>query len=111
MLPGFANQTVTVLHPGTVTERGSTFRDWQTATSTTVEGCLVLPDSTSSDINAREQTAMVCKLYAPVAAQIVKGDRVVFDGTTYEVLGVPFKRYSPRGSVDHLSCRMQVWEG
>lgn len=111
MLPSFATETVTRIRPATATERGSSFRDWANATSKSIDGCHVQPDSTSSDFTDREQSTLTYTLWAPVGADVLKGDRIVAQGRTFDVIGVPYCWYSPRGSVDHMTCRMTEWEG
>ena len=111
MLPSWCNQTVTRIRPATLTQRGSTFREWTQASEADIAGCSVQPDATSSDFSDREQSVLTYVLYAPVDADIIKGDRIAADGKTYDVVGVPFKWYSPTGANNHLFCRMTEWEG
>lgn len=111
MLPSWCNTTVTRVRPATLTQRGSTFRDWTQASESEVKGCNVQPDATSSDFSDREQSVLTYTIYAPVGADIIKGDRIKVDGHTFDVVGVPFKWYSPNGTTDHLFARMTEWEG
>lgn len=111
MLPSFANETVTRLRPGAITERNSIFRDWTTATSKNIDGCHVQPDSTSSDFSDRANSILTWTLWAPVDADVQKGDRIIAQGRTFDVVGVPYRWYSPRNAVDHMTCRMTEWEG
>ncbi len=111
MLPSFATETVVRIRPAQITERGATFRDWEHATSENIAGCHMQPDATSSDYSDREQAQATYTLWAPVNADIRKGDKISARGATYEVIGVPFVWYSPRNSVDHLTCRLIEWEG
>lgn len=111
MLPSFATETVTRIRAGRITERGSTFRDWSNTSELTISGCHWQPDSTTSDFTDREQSQLTYTLWAPVDADVLKGDRIVCAGHTFEVIGVPFHWYSPRGAVDHMTCRMVEWEG
>ena len=111
MLPSFATETVTRIRPATATDRGSTYRDWSNATTKTIDGCHVQPDSTSSDFTDRAQSQLTYTLWAPVTADVEKGDRIVAQGRTFDVVGVPFCWYSPTHGVDHMTCRMTEWEG
>ena len=111
MLPSFATETVTRLRPAVGTARGTTFRDWSNATSQSINGCCVQPDSTSSDFTDRANSVLTYTLWAPVDADVLKGDRITAQGRTFDVIGVPFKWYSPRGVCDHLTCRMTEWVG
>ena len=112
MLPSWCNQTVTRIRPAAGTARGATYRDWDNATSADIAGCHVQPDSTSSDFTDREQSVLTYTLWAPVGADIEKGDRITApDGRTFDVIGVPFLWFSPTGANNHLTCRMTEWEG
>ena len=111
MLPSFATDTITRIRPGTLTERGTTTRDWSTATTEQISGCHVQPDQTSSDYTDRANTVLTYTLWAPVDADVKRGDRITARGVTYDVVGVPFLWYSPTGAVDHLTCRMTEWVG
>lgn len=111
MLPSFATETVVRIRPGTATERGSSFRDWTNASSENISGCHVQPDSTSSDFTDRANSVLTYTLWAPVNADVKKGDRITAQGRTYDVVGVPFCWYSPTGVCDHLTCRMTEWVG
>lgn len=111
MLPSFATLTVTRLRAAQTTERGATIRDWANAQSLAISGCHVQPDTTSSDYAERANTIQTYTLWAPVDADVLRGDRIVANGTTFDVVGVPFSWYSPRGTVDHMTCKMTEWEG
>lgn len=111
MLPSFATITVTRLRAAQTTERGATIRDWDHASEAQVAGCSVQQDTTSSDYAERANTIQSYTLWAPVDADILRGDRIVANGTTFDVVGVPFSWYSPRGTVDHLTCKMTEWVG
>ena len=111
MLPSFATYTVTRIRPAAQTERGSSFRDWENATEAAIAGCHVQPNDTSMDMDDREQTVMTYTLYAPVGADVLRGDRIAYGGHTYDVVGVPFDWYSPTNAVSHMTCRMTEWVG
>ena len=111
MLPSFATETVTRYRPSTTTERGSTFADWANATSESITGCHVQPDTTSSDFTDRAQSQLTYTLWAPPGSDVMKGDRIEAQGHLFDVVGVPFQWHSPTGAVDHLTCRMTEWVG
>lgn len=111
MLPSFATETVQRIRPAQAESRGTTYRDWANAQTVSVPGCLTQPEATSSDYEERQQAQRTWTLWAPPGADIRKGDRIATTAGTFEVIGFPQEWKSPRGTVDHLTCRMQEFEG
>ena len=112
MLFGWCKQTVTVWRAPMVNVRGTKERDWRNAASHTLSGCWLDSPTTSTDrTDPRESTSVRLVLYAPPASDILEGDRVEYDGHTYELDGAPMKRLSPTGRLDHIECNLVDWEG
>jgi len=112
MLPSFCKDTITVLRAATVSSRGSTVLDWSNPTSTTVTGCSVQPSASTRDFDGRVvQVSEDWTLYAPVGSAIDAGDRVVWNGATFEVDGAPMPWTSPTGRVSHMWARLREWRG
>lgn len=111
MIPTFARQTITRLRPGTTTSRGSTIRDWTTATALQIAGCSVQPTATSMSMDGRvEATAETLTAYLPEGSDIKEGDRVIFDGDTYEIDGKP-KKWTGAVNLSHIQIVLKRWEG
>lgn len=112
MLPSFANQTIDVVRPKkTTTSRGSTVSDWTETTKTTVTGCSIQPASTSLSQDGRVLgindgwTA-----YVPEGTDAKAGDRIEFDGQTFEINGAPRKWTGP-SRTSHIQLNLVRWEG
>ena len=114
----FMRDTVTVIRPGTQAVRGTTIRNW--SITTTGDGAtmhelgnvLITAQSTMQDrdgreINITDQRRLRC-MYD---ADIQPGDRIVWNGETYEVDGEVFKTKSPTGRVSSTRCSIARWEG
>ena len=110
-LPSFFRLEVTRIRPKTVTERGSTFADWNNTKSQTIKGCHIQQRSSTSDFSDRAESDTVQTLWAPWAADIQKGDRIVTGTGTYDVVGEPFYWESPTGTIDHFEVRIEKWVG
>ena len=113
MLPSFCNQEVTRVRPGTKELRGSTVFDWDAdkVSILTIKGCSVQPASTSLSLDGRvlginEQWTA----YLPEGSDVRAGDRIIFEGETYEINGEPKKWAAPftRSSVQ---LNLTRWEG
>lgn len=113
MLPSFARETVTVIHPGTTTDRGTTVPDWSTATETPVTGCSVQPAGTSRNFASARVLSVqdAYTLYAPPGAPIAPGDRIRCKAGTFETDGAPEIWDSPTGRVTHVQWTLRRWEG
>ncbi len=103
---------VTVSRAPLVEVRGSMVPDWDHPTTYALTGCNVQPSSTSRDFEGRAlQTDESMTLFAPAGCGIEAGDRIGFDGRTYEVDGEPQARRSPTGRIDHVVCSLVEWRG
>lgn len=103
-------QSVTVLTASSTTDRyGNTVVDWTNAASRTVNGWVAQTGSVE-ELLGRDATTTVAVVFLPAGDPITAKDRVVLDGVTYEVDGVPNPANSRRG-VHHLQVRLKNVEG
>ena len=111
MLPTFARETVTIIHPGTMQDRGVIVPDWEHATRSTVAGCSVQPAGTSRTFaSARVLNIQdAYTLYAPPGAPIVPGDRKVKNANFFPVktIGKSEKSLRMSRSLTNISERGQ----
>ena len=106
------DDSVTVLRAPMDTEDGRTERDWDDATSTTVNGCVLVRPSSSTDWADPARTRSIDKLLlAPLGSDIREGDRIVHNGRIYEVDGIPTDRVSPAHGADHMRAALVAWGG
>lgn len=108
----FMRDTVTVVRPGVKTSRGTTVRDWDNTTLHVLQNVHVTAASTQQDRDGREVNVTDMRtLRAPYIADVQPGDRVVWNGVTYEVDGEVFHSKSPTGRVSSTRCTLARWEG
>ena len=88
MLPSFCNDTIVRVRPDTRVVRGSVIQDWEKAVELVITGCSMQPASTSLSEDGRvlgirdEYT-----LFAPADADIIAGDKIVFNRLEFTVQG------------------------
>ncbi len=86
------DHTITVVSAPYITDpygnQGSE-RDWDNATDTTVSGCSVQGQPSSEFTQDRDAVVIRKELFAPVDTALAAGDRVRWDGDTYDVDGDP----------------------
>ena len=112
MVPSWCKQSVTRVRPGTKTERGSVVFDWSTATEKTITGCSVQPASTSLSEDGRVLgISDGYTAYLPPASDVQAGDRIVFEGKTYEIRGEVRPWVSATGLVDHIMLNLVRYSG
>lgn len=116
----FKNQTVVVVRPDWVVERGNRIPDWSNATEFPVSGCRVQPMtgdevmfSGASDEGGTNRDSVITrwKLFGPPGMDIEAYDRVRHLGKTYEVEGPPQEWPSPTGVLRHTEARLMLVEG
>lgn len=113
-LPFWCADEITIVRAPLVATRGTaTERDWTAATEHIVTGCSVQVGATASDLSEARvgNVTTDALLFAPLGSDIEKGDRVVYDGSTWTVDGNPANRKSPFGSLDHMRVQLSLWEG
>lgn len=113
MLPGFAADTVTVVEPALVDDRGTLVPDWSAppASQTPVEGCLVLPGASVEVLAGRQAVAVRWTVYAPPDVVLTAHSAVSYQGRLYQVDGEPARWPSPTGGLDHVVILLLDPEG
>jgi hypothetical protein len=106
MMPTFARQTITRVRGALVADGyGSlTERDWTNAVSTTITGVSLQPMPSSEYERGREAVLTAWRLYAPAGTDLEAGDRIVYDGDTYDIEGDSQNWPSPTGQLDHVEA-------
>lgn len=109
-LSGLLVHDITILRPGTVEDRyHNAAKDWAGATSTNVKGWI--SRTSSGEVNGeREAEVSGWIVYLPVGTDIVGGDRVTWNGTTFEVDGPPNHAWRPQGE-HHIEAQLRVVQG
>lgn len=106
------DRTVTVLRAPVVQYGTRSERDWSQATSRTVHECILVRPASSTDWDDPARTrAIDMVLIAPYGSDIREGDRILCEGRTYEVDGIPANRTSPTGAVSHVRAALVAWSG
>ena len=112
MVANFAKQTVTRIRPGTKTLRGSEMPDWTNTTSVSISGCSVQPASTSLSQDGRVLgISDAWTAYLPTGADVLAGDKIMFDGNEYAIDGEPRTWVSPTGSRSNIQLNLVRWSG
>ncbi|MET9425653.1 hypothetical protein ABZY06_33955 [Streptomyces sp. NPDC006540] len=90
----------------------STVRDWANATRTTVSGVSIQPDSSSEETGDRSAVVTGWRIQSRKGQDLdlLRTDRVEFDGMTLEVDG-KVARYRMAGAVHHVEARLKEVEG
>lgn len=113
MLPTWASQSITRVRPGSKTIRGSVVPDWSQdkVSKVTITGCSVQPAGTGLSQDGRVlginegYTAFI-----PEGSDVQAGDRIEFDGNTYEINGEP-KKWTGAYTRSHIQLNLVRWEG
>ncbi len=112
MLPSWCNDSVTVERPHEYERRGTTELDWTYPDTHDEYGCSFQMQSTSRERPGRElQVADGAVLFAPFDADIKAGDRLIINGTRYEINGEPIPVRGATGNLSHLEIPLQSWKG
>ncbi len=103
---------VTITRAGSTTDRyGDVIPDWSTASSSSVKGW-VSQQSRSEVLDGREAQVSGWVAFFPAGTDVTGHDRVVWEGTTFEVAGPVNPAWSPRlDGVHHVECQLSVVEG
>lgn len=113
MLPSFATQTIDVVEPALVDDRGRLVPDWDAppASTTPVPGCSVQPGASSEVLDAREALSVRWTVFAPAGTVLTAYSAVRYAGVLYQVDGEPQRWSSPTGALDHLVVLLVDWRG
>lgn len=113
MLPSWANQSITVVRPGTKESRGSTIPDWSPdkITKKTINGCSVQPASTSLSQDGRVLGVTEgMTAYLPEGSDVKAGDRIEYNGETFTINGEPRVWVAPF-TRSNIQLNLVRWEG
>ena len=112
MLPSFFNHGVLRVRPGVTIQRGSEISDWSNTSELLISGCNVQPASTGLSQDGRVlgiSEGLIC--YMPPDADVQAGDRIVYEGAIYTMLGAPKRWNSASGGLDNIQLDLQRWQG
>lgn len=108
----FFKDTVTRLRAPLGSKNGMETRDWSNATSLQINRVQVVAQSTSRDFDGRVlNVSDRYTLRAGYDADIQAGDRIIWNGDTYEIDGEVFHTKSPTGRVSSTRCTLVKWSG
>lgn len=112
MIPSFCTQTITRLRPGTKEVRGSIVYDWNTATSLDINPVSAQPAGGYIDQDGRVLgMSDTYNIFANLDADVHAGDRIIFEGKTYDVDNEPGIWNSPTGRVSSKQFSMTLHKG
>jgi hypothetical protein len=105
--------TITILRPVMVGDRGSQVPDWSQPPAETISvgGCSVQPQTGADDRSQRDSLSSVFVVYAPPGTIVGAFDRVLVDdyGSPLMTTGEPL-RWSI-GFLDHVVIDLVDWNG
>ncbi|SPT53797.1 Uncharacterised protein [Actinomyces bovis] len=111
-LPSWACDTVTIIRPTIVSERGKDRPDYDAPASTTiVGGCSVQPAGTSENLSGRQSAVARLTLFLPPEVQVGAHDLVEWHGARYHATGASQSWKSPTGAVSHSVVTLTQWQG
>lgn len=95
---------------------GSLYRDWPTASSTVVEGCMVQPFLMSNklvveDNLQRQFASQYFRVWMPAGTDLEYTDRLEFRGNSYDVYGEAGPWYDFEAVESHVQCVVLLRKG
>ena len=112
MIPSFCSQSIIRKRAGVKESRGSTILDWNNTTDITIEPVSVQPAGGSIDTNGRVLGITDSyNVYCNTDADVHAGDRIIFNGKTYDVDEEPGIWQSPTGRVSNKQFGMTLHKG
>ena len=108
----FMNDSVTRYRAPITKYNGQDKYDWTNAVAKTITNVQVVAQSTARVFEDR--TLNISERYtlrAKYDADIEAGDRIVWNGNTYEIEGEVFHTKSPTGRVSSTRCTLVRWVG
>lgn len=108
----FFRDQITVLRAPVEKKNGADFRDWENAKEIKISRVQVTAGATAQTIEGRLLNVNDTRtLRANYDADIREGDRVVYDGEIFEVIGEVFHTKSPTGRASSTRCSLTRWTG
>lgn len=113
MLPAWARQSIAVVEPALVDDRGTMVPDWSATpvSEVTVPGCSVQPGASAEVLEARQGVSVRWTVYAPASVALSAHSAVRYAGRLYDVDGEPQRWPSPTGALDHTVILLVDHEG
>lgn len=112
MIPSFCTQTITRRRAGTKEVRGSVVLDWNNYTDLVISPCSVQPSGGYIDVDGRVLgTNSSYNVYVNADADIHAGDRIIFEGRTFDIDNEPGTWQSPSGRVTNKQFSMTEHKG
>lgn len=114
MLPPWCNESITVRRAPFVIDRyGNTtaVRNWAAAVDHVVAGCSVQPSSGTEDLDDRNAVVNRWVVVAPTGSDVLATDRVVHQGTLYEVSSEIRRTRGATGDLDSTQFDMEKVDG
>lgn len=105
-------QKITVLSPGTTTDRGVTVADWTKPTRRTVTGCSVQPGA--GDVDWIRATGVMADfiVYAPADCGVTADNRIELDGVAGQFIPEgPPEHWEYGLRADHVRLRLRRRDG
>ena len=108
----FMTDSVTVRRAPFKMKNGMQAYDWQNAQEFTVTNVQVTAQASTRDFEGRVmQVTDRRTLRAPYDADIQAGDRIVWNGETYEIDGEVYHTKSPTGRISTTRCTLVRFNG
>ena len=102
---------VQIVHPGTKLSRSNDLEfDWVTATYTESKAWVSQKAATDDDVSRVLGQSSDWVIYLPNETVITAGDRVIWAGSLFDVVGKPNPAWSPRGP-HHQEADLRLVEG
>lgn len=106
------NETVQVVVPTWVDDRGTPKADFDNPVSVTdVVGCSVQPGASSEDLQNRTQNTIRWTVFIKRIVPVGDHDALLFDGVLYSLSGSAAYWKSPSGAVSNTTLQLVDWEG
>lgn len=112
MIPSFCNQSITRLRAGQKNSRGTIIPDWSNPNTLTLSPVSVQPSASSVSLDGRVLGVTDSyTVYCNLDADVLVGDRIVFENNTYTVDEEPRVWNSPTGRVSNKQFTMIRYKG
>lgn len=107
------NIPITIQRAGPGPDRyGNTNLDWTNPTSVTVNGWLDTNQrKMREEIANRDEIESDGNAFLPAGTDVLGTDRLIINGITYQIYGVPAPVYRPGWGLHHVECRIKRSEG
>jgi hypothetical protein len=104
---------ITIQRAGPAQDRyGNINLDWSNPTSTSVLGWLDTNQrKMHEDIKSRDELESDGNAFLPPGTDVKGTDRLIINGITYQVYGIPASVYRPGWGEHHIECRIRRYQG